>query len=68
LVNNSRFHTGNFKSTLGYTGQKFNTSLKYSYLNEQYGLTEAEENTNIVHNIRKPDFPFQNLATHNYQL
>ncbi|MDR1181974.1 MAG: TonB-dependent receptor [Bacteroidales bacterium] len=67
-VENSCFHTGDFKTTLGYTGQKFTTSLKYSFLNEVYGLTESEEaedtTENIYKNTRKPNFPYQALTTH----
>jgi iron complex outermembrane receptor protein len=68
-VENSCFHTGDFKTTLGYTGQKFTTSLKYSFLNEVYGLTESEEEIedtieNIYKNTRKPNFPYQALTTH----
>jgi len=64
-VTNSRFHTGNFKTSLGYTGEKYITSLKYSFLNEQYGLsdttkTPSEQSTSK----RQPDFPYQNLTTH----
>ncbi|MDR0798694.1 MAG: TonB-dependent receptor [Dysgonamonadaceae bacterium] len=64
-VNNSRFHTGDFKSVWGYTGQKFNTSLKYSFLNEQYGLTETEDGEDsMIPNGRQPKTPYQNLTTH----
>ncbi|MDR3245155.1 MAG: TonB-dependent receptor [Prevotellaceae bacterium] len=63
FVNNSRFHTGDFKTTVGYTGNKFTTSLKYSFLNEQYGLSEAGEEPAAHINSRKPDFPYQNLTT-----
>jgi iron complex outermembrane receptor protein len=62
-VNNSRFHTGDFKTTVGYTGSKFTTSLKYSFLNEQYGLSETGEELLLYKNFRKPDFPYQNLTT-----
>ncbi|MDR0682134.1 MAG: TonB-dependent receptor, partial [Dysgonamonadaceae bacterium] len=74
LVENSCFRTADFKTTFGYTGQNFTSSLKYSFLNEQYGLTEAEEETNdttenLTENTtytskRKPDFPYQDLTTH----
>jgi iron complex outermembrane receptor protein len=78
LVENSCFRTGDFKTTFGYTGKKFTTSLKYSFLNEQYGLTEteeeegeeaeeeeAEETENTTYSSkRKPDFPYQDLTTH----
>ncbi|MDR2125872.1 MAG: TonB-dependent receptor [Prevotellaceae bacterium] len=66
FVNNSRFRTGDFKTVLGYTGDKFITSLKYSFLNEKYGLTEAEEGgeEEPYSNGRKPLSPFQDLTTH----
>ncbi|GHT28264.1 TonB-dependent receptor [Bacteroidia bacterium] len=64
LVPNSRFHTGNFKTSLGYTGNQFISSLKYSFLNEQYGLTEIEENTESVTKGRQPELPYQDLTTH----
>jgi len=66
FVPNSRFNTGNLKTTLGYTINNFSTSLKYSFLNEKYGLTETEdhEEENIYINGRKPHFPYQDLTTH----
>ncbi|GHT41080.1 TonB-dependent receptor [Bacteroidia bacterium] len=64
LVPNSRFHTGNFKTSLGYTGEKFISSLKYSFLNEQYGLTEMEEEAEPVAKGRRPELPYQDLTTH----
>ncbi|GHT12687.1 TonB-dependent receptor [Bacteroidia bacterium] len=64
LVPNSRFHTGDFKTLLGYTGNKFVSSLKYSFLNEQYGLTEMEEDAETITNGRQPELPYQDLTTH----
>ena len=70
FVPNSRFNTGNLKTALGYTGNKFITALKYSFLNEKYGLTETEEEEEheieeeIYQNGRKPFMPYQNLTTH----
>jgi iron complex outermembrane receptor protein len=66
FVPNSRFHTGNLKTALGYTGNKFTTSLKYSFLNEKYGLTQAgeHETDEPCKNGRKPLTPYQDLATH----
>ncbi|MDR1554265.1 MAG: TonB-dependent receptor [Prevotellaceae bacterium] len=68
FVANSRFRTGDFKTVLGYTGNKFITSLKYSFLNEKYGLTETEESEGgeeePYSNGRKPISPFQDLTTH----
>jgi iron complex outermembrane receptor protein len=72
FVHNSRFNTGNFKGMLGYTGEKFMTSLKYGFLNEKYGLTELHheeeeqsyEEEEIHHDGYRPIMPFQNLKTH----
>jgi iron complex outermembrane receptor protein len=74
FVTNSRFNTGNVKTALGYTGNKFITSLKYSFLNEKYGLTESEEHEHeeeeeheeegLYKNGRKPLMPYQDLTTH----
>ncbi|MDR1347018.1 MAG: TonB-dependent receptor [Prevotellaceae bacterium] len=67
FVSNSRFRTGDFKTVLGYTGNKFITSLKYGFLSEKYGLSEAEESEEdeeSYSNGRKPFSPFQNLTTH----
>ncbi|MDR0420787.1 MAG: TonB-dependent receptor [Prevotellaceae bacterium] len=63
FVNNSRFRSGDFKTVLGYTGNRFISSLKYSFLNEKYGLTEDEEDGEHE-NGRKPLSPFQDLTTH----
>ena len=66
FVPNSRFNTGNLKTALGYTGNGFITSLKYSFLNEEYGLTETDENEidETYKNGRKLLMPYQNLTTH----
>ncbi|MCL1938951.1 MAG: TonB-dependent receptor [Candidatus Azobacteroides sp.] len=65
-VDNSRFHTTDFKTTFGYTLGKFITSLKYNYLNEKYGLLETRENDGIAkrRNGRNPVLPYQLLTTH----
>ncbi len=74
FVPNSRFNTGNLKTTLGYTGDKFTTSLKYNFLNEKYGLTETghhhdheeggEHDHEVYKNGRKLLMPYQDLTTH----
>jgi iron complex outermembrane receptor protein len=64
LVPNSRFSTGDFKTSIGYTGNSFTTSLKYGFLNEQYGLTEIEENADQISNGRHLELPYQDLTTH----
>ncbi|MDR1371695.1 MAG: TonB-dependent receptor [Dysgonamonadaceae bacterium] len=60
-VPNSRFNTGDIKSTIAFTNEKISTALKYSYLNEKYGLTENEDTSTKGH---RPEIPYQNLATH----
>ncbi|GHS85989.1 TonB-dependent receptor [Bacteroidia bacterium] len=64
VVPNSRFHTGDFKTSLGYTGKTFISALKYSFLNEHYGLTEIEEDVEPITNGRRPELPYQALTTH----
>jgi iron complex outermembrane receptor protein len=67
-VPNTRFNTGNFKTALGYTGNTFVASLKYAFLNEKYGLTEADESEHASDesfaNGRTPVLPYQDLTTH----
>ncbi|GHT21728.1 TonB-dependent receptor [Bacteroidia bacterium] len=63
FVPNSRFHTGDFKTSFGYTGDRFASSLKYGFLTEKYGLTETEESENEYINILKPELPYQDLTT-----
>jgi iron complex outermembrane receptor protein len=61
LVPNSRFHTGDFKTSLGYTGDQFISSLKYSFLNEQYGLASP---TPSPPSGELEGAPYQDLTTH----
>ncbi|KAA6348100.1 putative TonB-dependent receptor [termite gut metagenome] len=61
-VPNSRFHTGDFKTALGYTGDRFVSSLKYGFLNEIYGLTESETEA-VSAGERQPEAPYQDLTT-----
>jgi iron complex outermembrane receptor protein len=65
-VDNSRFHTGDFKSSLGYTGRQFISSLKYNYQDEQYGLVEPDEEPDGhgSTSLRRPESPFQVMRTH----
>jgi iron complex outermembrane receptor protein len=63
-VNNSRFHTGDFKTAFGYTSPTFNSTLRYNFLKENYGLTE-EENVDLhIPNGRQLGLPYQPLTTH----
>jgi iron complex outermembrane receptor protein len=73
-VPNSRFNTANLKAVAGYTGSHFTTALKYGYLGERFGLTEADEHDEhdeaeehgeaYKREARKPDIPFQHMITH----
>lgn len=64
FVPNSRFHSADFKNSLGFTSEKFHSSLKYNFLNEQYGLTEIEEGAASIANGRQLELPYQDLTTH----
>ncbi|MDR1724880.1 MAG: TonB-dependent receptor [Bacteroidales bacterium] len=67
---NSAFNSKDVKGSLGYSGNKFTSSVNYSFLNEQFGLTEGEEEESqkILMNykalFKQPDAPYQNLNTH----
>jgi iron complex outermembrane receptor protein len=63
FVPNSRFHTGDFKTSVSYTGDRFVSSLKYNFLNEKYGLTEDEQE-NEYSKSRQPELPYQDLTSH----
>ncbi|MDR2498220.1 MAG: TonB-dependent receptor [Tannerellaceae bacterium] len=68
-VPNSRFNTGNIKTALGYTGNKFSAAIKYGFLGESYGLTELEEHDehedeHASGSERTPNLPFQKMNTH----
>jgi iron complex outermembrane receptor protein len=67
-VPNSRFHTGDFKTSLGYTGNKFISSLKYSFLNEKYGLLPPKSPSGgLLETSPEGRFggaPYQDLTTH----
>ncbi len=64
FVNNSRFQTGDFKTSFGYTTDKYTSFLKYSFLKEKYGLTESPDSASIYENGRTPEMPYQDLVTH----
>jgi iron complex outermembrane receptor protein len=62
-IDNSRFRTGDVKSSVGYTGNRLISSFKYNYLDERYGLSEPGEGEDHA-NSRRPASPFQALTTH----
>ena len=64
FIPNSRFHTTDFKAQLGYTGNKFVNNLGYSYLYENYGLTDDAQIPNDYKNSYTPIMPRQGLITH----
>lgn len=64
-VPNSRFNTGDFKTTFAYTGQNYSTALRYNYLKENYGITELDSTLLANYkNGRDPGFVKQPLTTH----
>ncbi|MDR1678259.1 MAG: TonB-dependent receptor [Prevotellaceae bacterium] len=69
-VDNSRFNTGDIKTTVAYMGANFHSSLHYNFLSENYGLTEpeeeeeGEEHHHSTVNPRTPELPYQHLQTH----
>ncbi|MDR1859806.1 MAG: TonB-dependent receptor [Bacteroidales bacterium] len=63
-VANSRFNTTNFKTALGYTGNKFNISLRYSMLREKYGLSDEDAYDISIDRRRTILAPCQDLTTH----
>lgn len=40
IITNTRFHTTDFKSKVGYRSKFWNTTLSYNHLNEKYGINE----------------------------
>lgn len=64
-VPNSRFNTGDFKTTVAYTGQHYTTAIRYNYLKENYGITELDSAALPYYkNGRTPGFVYQPLTTH----
>lgn len=63
-VDNSRFHTTDLKTTLGYTSAKWSAALRYNYLNENYGLTEENIGESHTAGSRTLKEPYQVLNTH----
>lgn len=68
IVDNSRFRTGDLKTTIAYTGNKLISSLKYGFLKEQYGLAEGMDSLHHRDGERKPALPYQGLTTHMFGL
>ena len=64
IVENNRFNTTSAKTSIGYTGGMFTSSLRYGYLNEKYGLLSDDSEDDDYHNGRKPMLPYQHLTTH----
>ncbi|MDR0873460.1 MAG: TonB-dependent receptor [Prevotellaceae bacterium] len=62
-VSNSRFRTGDFKTALGYTDERFSSIFRYGFLQEQFGLVEDGIDPQSPDN-RHLQLPYQNLTTH----
>jgi iron complex outermembrane receptor protein len=62
-VINSRFRTADFKTSAGFTGKNFVSSLKYNFLAEKYGLL-PEDIPEILPKKNSFLMPFQIINTH----
>jgi iron complex outermembrane receptor protein len=62
-VFNTRFDEKNFKASFGYNTKNWISNLRYSYLQNNYGIVEEDELTNSID--RNFILPFQNISNHN---
>ena len=62
-VVNSRFDQSSFKTSLGYNNDFWVTNLRYSYLENNFGITEVDSLYNNSES-RQHLPPFQNIADH----
>ncbi len=61
-VLNTRFDEANFKTSLGFNHKNWIGNLRYSFLSNNFGITESNEPS--ISTKRKPELPFQNLKNH----
>ena len=62
-VYNTRFNQQNIKASLGYNKGNWISNLRYSYLVNQYGITEGDS-IYAQTTERKPVNPYQNISNH----
>ena len=61
-VTNTRFDARSFKTSVGYNAKKWITNIRYSFLHNNFGITEDSEYSHIT--TRRPQLPFQKVAQH----
>ena len=62
-VFNTRFDEKNFKTSIGYNHKHWITNIRYSFLQNNYGITEGNLTTSTD---RNPALPFQAIDNHNF--
>jgi len=61
-VLNTRFQEMNFKTGIGFNRGKWVGNIRYSFLGNEFGITESD--TPSVSTTRTPELPFQNINDH----
>lgn len=59
---NTRFSEANFKTSIGYNFKKWIGNLRYSFLSNNFGITESDTISNSTE--RKTELPFQKVDNH----
>ena len=59
---NTRFDEKSFKANFGYNSKNWVSNLRYSFLDNGFGITEEAEPSDVT--TRKPELPFQQIANH----
>lgn len=62
-VFNTRFDEKSFKTSIGYNTKKWISNLHYSFLKNNFGITEEAKYTNTT--SRRAELPFQKINHHN---
>ncbi len=64
-VFNTRFNQANFKTSLGYNVKKWTTNFRFSYLKNNFGITE-DDSLYSESKRRNMEIPFQIVSNQNY--
>ena len=62
-VLNTRYDEKNFKTSIGYNHNNWISNLRYSFLQNNFGITDSALYTTSIE--RKPVLPFQSIDNHN---
>ncbi len=62
-VFNTRYDEKNFKTSIGYNHKNWISNLRYSFLQNNFGITDSALYTTTIE--RKPNLPFQSISNHN---